>query len=272
MNRYFKYYIKDVFILVIKRLKLLIFSNKVPILVFTMAKVGSLSIYSSLKQRLRFSAIFHIHTLDFEKDKQNKELIRAKGIVPDSRSTIPLINDKIINCKRDINIITLVRDPIERNLSAFFDAFYFMVGEKEKDFSGDLDDLVKIYHRDFPHEYAINWFDINVMNSLNIDVYKYSFPVEKGYLKLVENKYSMLILRSDLENSIKEKQIKEFLGLKEFIIRNTNVTNVLLYNEFKRHIKFSKEYLLNQYDSKYAQHFFSEAERNRAIEKWLKVE
>ncbi|WP_242119389.1 putative capsular polysaccharide synthesis family protein [Aestuariivivens sediminicola] len=237
-----------------------------------MAKVGSLSIYNSLKTHLRLSAIFHIHTLNVYEDKHLKELLMARRILPSSRSPVPLINNRIINSKREAKIITLVRDPIERNLSAFFDAFYFMVGVKQEDFRGSLEDLAKIYKRDFPHEYAVGWFDNYLGSSLSVDVYKVAFPVEKGHLTVFHKKYPILILRSDLENSEKEKQIMEFLGLKAFIIRNTNITNASLYEDFKNYIKFSKEYLLSQYNSKYAQHFFSKEERNKALKKWLKVE
>lgn len=270
MNSFIKYYFKDRLVLAVKHLKLFLFPSKPIILIFTMGKVGSLSIYSSLKKKMWKHAVFHIHTLDNEEVLYQYKQLKEKKQLPDSRNPIPLLNKYL--SKRKVKIITLVRDPIERNISAFFDAFEFLAGTKEEDYSGNIEDLEQIYHKTFFHEYPLNWFQNQFHKGSGIDIFKHTFSIQEGYDFIENNNTSVLLLRSDLENSKKERIIGEFCAVDCFQIKNTNVNSRDLYFEFKNGMKFSKDYLEEIYNSYWAFHFFSEEERTQAIKKWVKKE
>ncbi|MEQ3795457.1 putative capsular polysaccharide synthesis family protein [Gilvirhabdus luticola] len=233
-----------------------------------MGKVGSLSVYSSLKKKMWQHAIFHIHTLDNNEVERVNRQLQDKGLFPDSRNPVPLIHKYF--SRRQVKIITLVRNPIERNVSAFFDAFQFLVGVKKKDFIGSIADLENNYHQTFLHEYPIFWFQNQFYKCTGINIFSYPFNPEKGYLTIAKDTVSVLLVRSDLPDFRKENLISEFCSIQDFELTNTNLNTSSLYQKFKNNIKFSKKYLEDIYNSDLAVHFFSVQERNDNIEKWIK--
>ena len=100
----------------LEKTKLFLFPRKKPILVLTMAKVVSLSVYFSLKKRLFKNAIFHVHSLNEIEIKKGIQLCFQNRVYPGSKTPVFLINKKIINQKRPFKIVCLFRDQLERNI------------------------------------------------------------------------------------------------------------------------------------------------------------
>ena len=253
-------------------IKLSIFPKHKPILVFTMAKVGSLSVYFSLKKWINKESIFHIHSLNEEEVKEGVQMCFENNIYPGSKSPVFLINRKIIKKRKPYKIICLFRDPLERNVSAFFDAFELYTGTKTTDYKGDFESLKGLYHEKLKHDFPINWFEKQFFEATKINVYSYDFNKEKGYKLIKKDNIELLLINSNVDDKIKEKLISDFCDLKEFKLKNSNVSSkkeyATYYKNFKHTIRFSKEYLNKLYDSNYAQHFFSEKHIKNQIEKW----
>jgi len=272
---FLKYYIIDRVVLFQKGVQLILWNKRPPILIFTMAKVGSLSIYFSLKKSVPRTTLFHIHDLNENGISKNIKLCLDNGIYPGSRSPIPLILSEIINTKRPYKIISLFRDPIERNISAFFDAFELYVGISSEKYTGTLAELEAIYHEKLPHNYAINWFDAHLYTTTGIDIYQHPFNREKGVMNYSNQNVSVLIMNSAIDDDTKAKFLLDFTDAKNMVIKNINITAksdaAELYNNFKNTIKFEKEYLDKMYQSKYAKHLFTEAYLTEAMNKWKKA-
>nr|WP_246431433.1 putative capsular polysaccharide synthesis family protein [Winogradskyella flava] len=168
----------------------------------------------------------------------------------------------------------MFRDPIERNISAFFDAFELYAGTKPEVYAGDLEHLEYLFHKHLPYTYPLKWFDDNFHNDTQIDVYKYSFNAEIGHTIIHQDGIEVLIMNCYLEDSLKEKLIGKFCEISKFKLVNTNITanrtSGELYRRFKEFIRFDKAYLEECYNSKYAKHFLTEIQRKLAIKKWLK--
>jgi len=92
-----------------------------PVLILTMGKVGSSSVYHSLKEQLNVP-VFHLHKFSAEGIKKSKKLH-----LQSHRRSIPLhliiseelhklISPRMINLK----IITLIREPVSHTVSSFF--------------------------------------------------------------------------------------------------------------------------------------------------------
>ena len=274
IKSFLKYHIKDRITLFQKRLQLTLWNEKPPILIFTMAKVGSLSIYFSLKKSTSRTTLFHIHHLNQSEVSKNIKLCFDNGVYPGSRSPVPIILSEIINKDRPYQIISLFRDPIERNISAFFEAFEFYVGVPPEKYKGTLPQLESIYHEKLPHHYAINWFDDKLFPSTGINVYDLPFNHKEGVLKFTKGRVSILIMHSAIDDISKAKHIKKFIDAKTIDIQNRNITAnskaADLYSQFKNTTRFDLNYLNNLYQSKYAKHFFTDSQRQNAINKWLK--
>jgi len=253
-------------------IKLSLFPKHNPILVFTMAKVGSLSVYFSLKKWATRESIFHIHSLNEEEVKEGVQLCFENNMYPGSKSPVFLINRKIIKKGKPYKIICLFRDPLERNISAFFDVFELHTGEKITEYTGDMEQLKVLYCEKLKHDFPINWFEKQFFEATNINVYTYDFNKEKGCQIIKKGNIELLLLNSNIADSLKEELISNFCDLETFTLKNRNVSSTKEYasnyKDFKNNIKFSTAYLNKLYGSKYAQHFFTEKHIKDQIEKW----
>ncbi len=272
MKAFLKYHIKDKLAL-IQQTQHLAATSLDPVLVFTMAKVGSLSVYQSLKKQTTLP-VFHIHSLDELEEQKHIDLCKANKLYPGSRTPVFLINREILFKKRTFKVISLFRNPIERNLSAFFEAFEIHMGVPAQLYKGSLEEIETAFHDKLNHNYCKNWFENQFMNGLGINVYQSPFDKQIGYDFISKENKEILLLKSDLEDSLKEKLVRNFCNLENLTLKNVNITSAkkeaTLYIDFKKHIKFSKEYLENQLESRYMNHFFTEEEKIGLYKKWRK--
>ena len=272
MKKFIKYYIKDSILLWFAHIKFLVFPKSIPILVFTMAKVGSLSVYFSLKKWTSKTSVFHIHSLNEEKVREGIQLCFENNIYPGSKSPVFLINKKIIKKRKPYKIICLFRDPLERNISAFFEVFELHTGEKTTEFTGDFEKLKQFYYDKLDHNFPLHWFEKQFIEATGINVFNYNFKKEKGHQIIKKDHIEVLLINSSVADSLKEELISNFCNLKYFTLKNRNVSSkkeyANYYKEFKANIKFSKEYLNQLYGSNYAKHFFPEKHIENQKEKW----
>lgn len=270
MKAFLKYHIKDRWVLW-QQTKQLQNMRQEPVLIFTMAKVGSSSVYHSLKKQTNI-ACFHIHSLSIEEELQSQAICKEKGVYPGSRSPVPLLHEKLLSKDQGFKVISLFRNPIERNLSAFFEAFEIHMGVPAHRFKGNLEDIERSFYKNLDHSYCKDWFDNHFKMSLGIDVYDHAFAKTKAYTNLKGHKADILLLKSTLDNRVKSQHIGAFCGLKNFKLENYNVTNTKdtaeLYAAFKSYISFPKSYLESQLESKYMNHFFTEQEKKELYTTW----
>lgn len=252
-------------------------TNQTPIIVYQMGKVGSSSVINSLEKQAILPS-FHAHFLFKHPDNRsfydpdvfliaNLKLDREKQI----RKGIFLYN-KIIAPKKQVKIISLTREPIGRNIAAFFQNFERETGKKYEQSNFTPQELTDIFIKFFPHSMTLRWFDIHVKPFLDIDVYEYPFPKEQGFINIHKNNVDLLILKLETPDLVKEKAIAEFLGLKEFKLVNTNVGEDKnyrdMYKKFKQNLKLPLSYVEEMCGSKYFNHFYTEEEIKKVYSQW----
>jgi len=230
-------------------------NNYTPILIYQMGKVGSSSIYWPLK-KVYPGAVIHIH--NFRSDHPAEEV----------RILYKYLKE---NPAAEVKIISLVRDPIARNISAFFQNFKRFVGCRAEDYKGSTLELQNTFIDTYQHRIPHEWFDNRLLRDFNIDVFNKAFP-EKGYQVYKNANISVLVIRQYLPNATKEKIVREFTTSQSFSM--TQVKNQAsdklyaeLYQTFKS-LPLPLDYVKQQFSTKYAQHFFSPAECERLINRW----
>ncbi len=242
-----------------------------PVAVYTMAKVASSSIYHSINNQTTIP-VYHIHTLDKKINEQAELSCQERGIVPASRPVGDLIYQFRIKANRPLKIITSVREPIERNISAFFEAFEYYLGIPPKLWEGDIDQLVQAYYKYLPHEFPLEWFDKEFLRMTSINVFEKSFDVTKKSITYTDKNIEVLLLRTDLNDNKMSEEIRRFLGVSTFTLNSHNIGEqkpyAELYNKFKKKIFFNQDYLTNMLESKYTKHFYSENEIFEFYEKY----
>lgn len=213
-----------------------------PVFVFQMGKVGSTSIYLNLV-RFHPGAVVHSHNfLEEHKRYQTRRLYRWAALE-----------------KKPINIVSLVREPISRNVSALFQNYERDLGipfDGERISFEKLQEALLLNY----HIGQTRWFERRIQAIFGIDVYATPFPVS-GYATYSKDNVRLLVMRSELPNSEKETVIKEFLGLKKFQIINANVgaekDYAEQYRKFKSIVRLPVDYVNTMCDSKFARHFYS---------------
>ena len=173
-------------------------------------------------------------------------------------------------------IITMVREPLANNVSSFFHNNHWWPDEirhlVDKSPEIALEKLTQMFFERYPHDLPLQWFDLEVLPMYQLDVYSTEFPHGRGYQIFTTDKADILLLR--LENLAQEASsaIHNFLGIENFELVNDNLAADKwygdMYRRFMREIELPESYLDRIYQSKMAQHFYSDSELERFRARW----
>lgn len=262
-------------------------SKNHPIIVHQMGKVASTSIYESLKTlNLEGHSFYHTHYLSDSGFRRSENFYREnyhriKAIHPELMHSFYIRKNlsRFINSNEKIKVITLVRDPVAKNVSSFFQNLEYLFDlslSKKKQMDGienSLERLRGLFLERFPgHRVPLEWFDSELKSVFGIDVFKAPFPMKKGYWIYEDEHTDILLLKLEKLNEVIEEAFEEFLKIKKFRLKAENVGEnkkyAQLYKEFKGVVSLPEDYLDEMYSSKYVRHFYSCDEIDSFRKKW----
>lgn len=209
------------------------------ILVYTMGKVGSTSIYESIL-KAGFEC-YHIHDLEHPTTNQEK-----------------YVKDDF----RPKKVISLTRDIVARNISNFFQnlnnksrPWYTLPGQ----------DLTEAFYKiDIKHHLAPqHWFDNQIKKFLNVDIYEHKID------KHIQIKKLLVMRVENLDFSV----VSKFMGAKLKVV-NTNLSENKGYrDQYKKFLEtpIREDYLNLMYSCKYMRHFYSSEEINAFFKRHRKI-
>ena len=246
-----------------------------PIVLYQMGKVGSSAVYESLKLLNMDSPIYHIHYLT----ESGIEKIKKNNIKPwprhlhESVSLRRLINYENENIRW--KLISFVRDPIARNIFAFFqniESWYPEIYSESIPLTSKIDKLINVFLKKYPHDIPIRWFDDELKQVFNIDVYEGEFPKEIGFKKYNSRKAELLLVRLENLDKCAYEAFTTYLDLKDFKLLKHNIDEnkqySIIYKMFNEKIELPKLMLEKMYGSKYARHFYTVDEINGFLSNW----
>ncbi|MEO1287299.1 MAG: putative capsular polysaccharide synthesis family protein, partial [Chloroflexota bacterium] len=173
-----------------------------PLLVYQMGKVGSSTIASTVDTYAQYP-VYHVHNLRPKHLQGLTQDLSSRGIaIPPHLYTGKMVSQHIIARGLPAKIITLVRDPIARALSDFFQNYTFHTG---KTFVNDLaivQDHIESHLKRDHFDYPLRWFQNEFQPILGIDVFEHPFPHEQGYLRIKTEGYDILLLRIETDDAI----------------------------------------------------------------------
>lgn len=192
-----------------------------------MGKVGSSTILKSLKALNLSKPIFYVHHLTYDLiDKVEKNYINSNKPIPmhimGSKFLLNGLN-KGIDIKK-LKIVTLVREPVARNISAFFqnvDLSFSDFNCQDVD-PVEIEALIENFLQIYPHETPLAWFDTQIKSVFGIDVFASNFPKSKGYKIYKADHPDMLLMRLENINECSQEAFKEFLGIERFVLLSDN--------------------------------------------------
>ncbi len=250
-----------------------------PVLVYQNGKVGSSTVSNSLWNMNIKNA--HIHRFFFKNDivgelilgrSQTEFIKKSNTFQSQSVEYVKTIKNEIKGKK----IITLVREPVAVDLSTVFqwigngvaDRYFAQYLRQGKEFPQIVFDLmVRIQGRMF------DWFNEELKELCDIDVFRHPFDQEKGYTMISQNGVEVLLIKVEKLSQM-AGVIGDFVGDHQFELVNANVGRekeyASIYREVKRRIRFSKTYIEHYYENNpYMDHFYSQEEQRLFLDKWL---
>jgi len=241
------------------------------VLVYQMGKVASSSIYHALRSRDDCFA-FHTHLLSALNRNKRRNHIKDSFWAPDERLRLSdTLAKNIIEPKHPAKVITLVRDPFARNISAFFENHPAPRANYKKQ-SQFVAELIEVFMRETNHMLPGNWYLNEFNGALGINIFDYPFDSSLKWSRHRLAPYDLLVLRTDLDDVKKDGILSDFLEIKDLKISRTNQTSTKsvnpVYQEFKETIRFPKEIADPLLNSRFTRHFFSAREIETMREKW----
>jgi len=169
-------------------------------------------------------------------------------------------------------VITPVREPMARNVSAFFQN----LKKYRKDYRNiPIKELQGVFLEEYNIDYPDQWFELELLEVFKFDPFEESFDYQKGYQIYRGSKHEFLILRLEDADRVVSEALEKFLGIKGLTMIRRHIRSERgssegeQYQEFLKLI-FPEEFLDRCYTLKYARHFYSEGERYLYKLKWLK--
>jgi hypothetical protein len=236
-----------------------------PILVYQMAKVGSSAIVDSIEASGR--AVFHVHRMRAEHLAELRETRRQLGwTVPPipPHDTLGLRLNEVVFERRRPKVITLVREPIGRNLSAYFEHLDFIWQTPDAHAKLSSAELHRGFLERYTHNEPLTWFDDELRPVCGIDVYERPFP-ESGHLTITGERCDLLVLKSEVDNEAKRQVVAAFLGHDVPrlmpVNRTTDKSKGAAYAQFVRSIVLPDAYVDGMLNSRYCRQWYTAGER-----------
>lgn len=264
-----------------------------PLLIHQMGKVGSSTVTKSLKAAKINRHIYHTHFLtpalieSYEQKRKSYLSTEKEGDLKHiwQYEYLHTLIKQGLNGKK-WPVVTLVRDPVARNLSDFFEHIEVVASDSERWWQlrsieyeyeitiedNDLTGLIEIFFEKYDHDTPMRFFDREIKDIFKVDLLAGDFPSEKGYKVYHGTEADVLLLKLEHLNACFSAAFKEFLNIDDLPLINANVSTNKdfgdLYQRFQDRISFPETYIDKMYASKVAQHFYSEAELARFKARW----
>jgi hypothetical protein len=168
-----------------------------------------------------------------------------------------------------LKIITPVREPMARNLSAFIFSLikYGVSGRQET-----VEELQTLFLEKYNYAYPDLWFEHELLHTFNFSPFEEKFNHKRGYNLYKINKHRLLILRLEDADRVLPTALRKLLGVRGIqMIHGRSLEDAKYIGEkYKqlKNIKYPKDYVDKVYDLTYVKHFYTEEEIVTFKQKW----
>ncbi|MEQ8466007.1 putative capsular polysaccharide synthesis family protein [Coleofasciculus sp. E1-EBD-02] len=266
--------------------------SKDKIVIYQMSKVGSTTIWKSLESLNLDIPIYHVHTLRHE--QISRAIERDKANFPKLRFMYPeTIHSEYLRSQLDQknimhpwSVITLVRDPVAKILSSFFQNLEreFILGldyRKKIKVEGDTKVLQEVIERFYQEKvdnsrrkHPFEWFNFELKDNLDFDIFAAPSIAGSNYYIYNTKLARILLLKLESLNDSYQSAFQEFLGLQNANLVQANVglqkRYKSLYKSFLRNVDLPVDYLDEIYQTELVRHFYSESEIEQFYQRWTR--
>ena len=239
------------------------------LLVYQMGKVGSRSVAKSLKSAGLWP--LHVHSLGGQTPAIRADYRKRNAPYPYHMYLEGLLRGclSLGLGRQRIKVVTLVRDPIAREISRAYQlaewdggstddaaAMAARLAERLSD-PGALDD-------------CYSWFDDEIKERLGVDVLAEDFDRARGYARLAGERADVLVLKLEKLDAL-WPVIGAFVG-REVVPKMVNVrsaaANGATYGRVRSTLSWPRDHVARLYDNPWVRHFYTADEVAGFIERW----
>ena len=248
------------------------------LLIHQMGKVGSSSVYNTLKTIVDIP-IYHTHFLSKEGITYATNFFLKSGNAVPNNIILSKILRKYLHKGIRIYIITLTRDPIAREISDYFQLgsrIYKVLSNNNLESYHEMilsEILTKINKLKSHNHHIYNWFDNEIKNTFQVDVYNNKFDLNRGYNIISKNNISICIIRLENLSNIFSRAISDLFDkdYHHIYLNTSNITEKKRYSDAYKYVTNNINLPYNDlnviYNSKYALHFYEDLIPS-FIERW----
>lgn len=240
-------------------------STLVPV-VYTMGKVASSSISSAIQAA--GMPCHDIHTLNpVVLRRTTRDWLERESFPPPHICVSMAFRDRLLVKRQRCLYISLVRDPLARNLSAYFQNLHLADAEIRDETRAR--ELFTHFLATYPHDHPLTWFDREYGDQLGIDVYETPFDPATGFLHVP--RHNLVLFRVDCPDAIKSRVLSRLLH-RRIEVGRENDGGAKSYRERYDAVKslavFPASFTERVYGSQFARHFWTEAELTAFRARW----
>lgn len=234
--------------------------------VYTMGKVAS----TAVSQAISAAGLpcHDVHTLDRMQLARRAFGAVVRGRIPQRHLRAALWSHrKLTNQRHRYLYITLVRDPIARNLSAYFENRHLLSAATQG--VPDPHQVLTHFCATYAHTQPLTWFDREFKAQLGIDIYAQVLFREKYYN--YDARTNTVIFRTDCTDATKSKVLSQLLQRKITVGRSnlgTQSDYSALYAQVQAVATFDPVFVQQVYNSRFARQFWTASERAAFVTRW----
>ncbi|MGB2963313.1 MAG: putative capsular polysaccharide synthesis family protein [Anaerolineales bacterium] len=256
-----------------------------PILVYQMGKVGSQTVVETINRLQLNRPVFHFHWMNSDSLAFTRQKAEDSGRAypgKDYWESMYVRNRLLLNQNKAAHdIITLTRDPVARNLSAFFHSitywypgYYHQLDDPGFNQETLFEGIKRKFIDTYIHQKTLDWFDKELRLFFGFDIYRERFIPQQGFRVYQGENLNLLVLRMEDLDECLNAALEEFFNtpLVDFKIENKNRSAQKeyhqLYDQFRSWLILPGEFLDEMYGSDFARFFYTQEEINRFRKRW----
>ena len=235
------------------------FSRDSSLLIYQPGKVGSVALESSIEDSV------HVHTFYGNSPCWVAAKYRSPGILGFTKSKVKFWFRRFAIAKRKrTKVISVVRDPLSRNISMFFQELAFWIICYQLKYDPDMrhideEFLLDVFSKAFDHEYINNWFDKEIKKLTGIDVLSEGFDKDRGYSIYSNANFDLLVVKIEHLEDLTEV-IRNFSGKSVDLEKHNDSSRKWygpIYKGFKSMLfnQCDRDFFVQMYDSRYSKVF-----------------
>jgi hypothetical protein len=253
------------------------------LLLYQMGKVGSSTVFASLQAAGHTNAI-KVHYLSDQGLSRADELYASAPVrLPVPYRTQSEQIRRLLRSRNDVmwKAISLVREPIARDVSAFIQMIDMLHPQFIRDGTPDIRAITRAVRLQFlgfseRRSYTCQWFEEELHSVFGLDVFSGKFDPAQGWVRLRQENLDLLILRTESLDETIGPATAEFLGAPVPLVRHSSRRSSKLQAAYQKPwydlivsgVRLPQVLCERIYASRYSRHFYSSAERAQFIDRW----